>query len=216
MSKIVHVVGTGTIGEPLIGFFADFKRHLGIDEITFHKRTPMTTERAKVSHLMRRGANLAVDSDKTADFEALGHKVSYEAQEALERAKHSLLKARSARPRPHLDDKTITAWNGLMISAFARAGVILREAKYIQTAARAAEFVRARLYDEKAKVLKRRFRDGQAAVDGFSDDFANLSNLLHFGVWEQRPAELLVKSQERERRDRCGNPDPLRPSGNGG
>jgi glyceraldehyde-3-phosphate dehydrogenase/erythrose-4-phosphate dehydrogenase len=86
MSKIVHVVGTGTIGEPLIGFFADFKRHLGVDEITFHKRTPMTTERAKVSHLMRRGAKLAVDADKTADFEALGHTVSYEAREALERA----------------------------------------------------------------------------------------------------------------------------------
>ena len=46
----------------------------------------MTTERAKVSHLMRRGAHLAVDADKTADFEALGHQVSYEAREALERA----------------------------------------------------------------------------------------------------------------------------------
>ena len=86
MSKIVHVVGTGTIGEPLIGFFADFKRHLGIDEITFHKRTPMTTERAKVNHLLKRGAQLAVDSDTTADFEALGHKVSFESIEALERA----------------------------------------------------------------------------------------------------------------------------------
>jgi len=86
MSKIVHVVGTGTIGEPLIGLFADFKRHLGIDEITFHKRTPMTTERAKVNHLLSRGAKLAVDPDKTADFEALGHSVSYEAREALERA----------------------------------------------------------------------------------------------------------------------------------
>jgi glyceraldehyde-3-phosphate dehydrogenase (NAD(P)) len=86
MKKIVHVVGTGTIGEPLIGLFADFKRHLGIDEITFHKRTPMTTERAKVNHLLSRGAKLAVDSDKTADFETLGHSVSFEAREALERA----------------------------------------------------------------------------------------------------------------------------------
>ncbi len=86
MNKIVHVVGTGTIGEPLIGLFADFKKYLGIDEITFHKRTPMTTERAKVNHLLHRGAKLAVDSDKIADFEALGHKVDYEAKEALERA----------------------------------------------------------------------------------------------------------------------------------
>ena len=86
MSRIVHVVGTGTIGEPLIGFFADFQRHLGIDEITFHKRTPMTTERAKVNHLVKRGAHLAVDSDTVTDFEALGHKVMYDAVEALERA----------------------------------------------------------------------------------------------------------------------------------
>ena len=86
MKKTVHVVGTGTIGEPLIGLFADFKKYLGIDEITFHKRTPMTTERAKVNHLLSRGAKLAVDPDKVADFEALGHTVSYEAREALEEA----------------------------------------------------------------------------------------------------------------------------------
>ena len=52
MKRIVHVVGTGTIGEPLIGLFTDFGKHLGIDEVTFHKRTPMTTERAKVNHLI--------------------------------------------------------------------------------------------------------------------------------------------------------------------
>ncbi len=86
MKNIVHIVGTGTIGEPLIGLFTDFKQHLGIDEVTFHKRTPMKTERAKVNHLMKRGAHLAAEEDKVADFEALGHKVSYTAQEALERA----------------------------------------------------------------------------------------------------------------------------------
>ena len=86
MKKIVHVVGTGTIGEPLIGLFADFGKHLGVDEVTFHKRTPMTTERAKVNHLIARGAKLAVDNDKLADFEAIGHKVSQDAQAALERA----------------------------------------------------------------------------------------------------------------------------------
>ncbi len=64
MKKIVHVVGTGTIGEPLIGLFADFGKSLGIDEVTFHKRTPMITERAKVNHLVERGAKLIVDSDK--------------------------------------------------------------------------------------------------------------------------------------------------------
>jgi len=86
MKNIVHIVGTGTIGEPLIGLFTDFHTHLGIDEVTFHKRTPMKTERAKVNHLMQRGAHLATDDDKVNDFEALGHKVSYTTQEALDRA----------------------------------------------------------------------------------------------------------------------------------
>ena len=45
MSNIVHVVGTGTIGEPLIGLLADNREAFGIDEVTFHKRTPMLTER---------------------------------------------------------------------------------------------------------------------------------------------------------------------------
>ncbi len=86
MKNIVHIVGTGTIGEPLIGLFTDFHHHLGIDEVTFHKRTPMKTERAKVNHLMSRGARLSTEDDKITDFEALGHKVSYSAREARERA----------------------------------------------------------------------------------------------------------------------------------
>lgn len=86
MKKIVHIVGTGTIGEPLIGLFTDFRERLGLDEVTFHKRTPLTSDRAKINHLMTRGAKLAVDPDRKAEFEAMGHKVSYDAMEALERA----------------------------------------------------------------------------------------------------------------------------------
>ena len=50
--KIVHVVGTGTIGEPLIGLLSDFKKELGIDEVTFHKRSPLTYDRSKVKDLI--------------------------------------------------------------------------------------------------------------------------------------------------------------------
>jgi glyceraldehyde-3-phosphate dehydrogenase (NAD(P)) len=85
--NIVHVVGTGTIGEPLIGLLADHKADFGIDEVTFHKRTPLITERGKVNDLVRRGANLAVDDDKRSTFEELGHAPKYEAREAIERAK---------------------------------------------------------------------------------------------------------------------------------
>lgn len=86
MGNIVHIVGTGTIGEPLIGLFTDFRERMGIDEVTFHKRTPLVSDRAKLKHLMARGAKLATDLDARADFEKLGHEVSFDTREALERA----------------------------------------------------------------------------------------------------------------------------------
>lgn len=86
MKKIVHIVGTGTIGEPLIGLFTDFRAGMGIDEVTFHKRTPLPSDKSKLDHLMARGAKLAVDPEVRDEFEKLGHRVSYDADEALERA----------------------------------------------------------------------------------------------------------------------------------
>lgn len=86
MSNIVHIVGTGTIGEPLIGLFTDLGDRMGIDEVTFHKRTPLASDRSRLDHLMGRGAKLAVDFDRRAEFEAMGHKVSFEKEEALARA----------------------------------------------------------------------------------------------------------------------------------
>jgi len=83
---IVHIVGTGTIGEPLIGLFTDFRDRLGIEEVTFHKRTPLASDRSKISHLLSRGAKLATDSDQRDAFEKLGHKVDLEAEEAMARA----------------------------------------------------------------------------------------------------------------------------------
>lgn len=89
MSKrknIVHVVGTGTIGEPLVGLFTDFKERWGIDEVTFHKRTPKADDRPTVEHLLRRGAKLVVDEEARPEFEALHLRVSHSTEEALERA----------------------------------------------------------------------------------------------------------------------------------
>ena len=60
MANIVHVVGTGTIGEPLIGLLCHFKDELGLDEITFNKRTPLYTDRSKVQDLLRRGTRFKV------------------------------------------------------------------------------------------------------------------------------------------------------------
>jgi glyceraldehyde-3-phosphate dehydrogenase (NAD(P)) len=84
--RIVHVVGTGTIGEPLIGLLANFRPELGIDEVTFHKRTPLLSDKSKVLALQNKGAHLAVDSQQREKFGAMGMKPKYDAEEAIERA----------------------------------------------------------------------------------------------------------------------------------
>ncbi len=85
-----------------------------------------------------------------------------------------LLAARNQRPRPARDEKILTAWNGLMLSALARAAPALDEPKYLAAAESAAAFLRAKLYDETSGRLRRRYREGEAAIDAFLEDYACL------------------------------------------
>ncbi len=84
--KIVHVVGTGTIGEPLIGLLADYKEQLGLDEITFHKNSALKTDSSKIAGLLKRGARLATDETKINDFKSLHIDPDLETEEAIKRA----------------------------------------------------------------------------------------------------------------------------------
>jgi len=85
--KIVHIIGTGTIGEPLIGLLSTQKKKLGIDEVTFHKKTPLLSDRAKVNEMIKRGAKFVCDPEKKEEFEKLGyHSPVYSTLEALEQA----------------------------------------------------------------------------------------------------------------------------------
>ena len=86
----------------------------------------------------------------------------------------ALLEARSRRPRPPLDDKIVTAWNGLMISALARASQALDEPRYLERAQATAKFLESHLYDSKTGKLWRSFRAGGPSVDGFLDDYTDL------------------------------------------
>jgi len=87
-------------------------------------------------------------------------------------SRRRLLGLRGQRPRPRRDDKTLTAWNGLMISAFARAASILDEPRYRVASDRAAEFITTRLTEPATGRLLRRSHSGEAAIDGFVDDYA--------------------------------------------
>ena len=97
----------------------------------------------------------------------------------LAHARQTLYDARAARPRPHLDDKVITAWNGLMIAAFARAARVLvdspRRGEWREAAVRAASAARTRLWRQAERRLFRRYRAGDAGIDGFCEDYACLA-----------------------------------------
>ena len=100
-------------------------------------------------------------------------------EEVLGRARLEMFAARLTRPRPHLDDKVLTAWNGLMLAAFARTGRVKQGRgedgrAYVEAAQRAAAFIRQRMWNQDSRVLLRRFRDGEAGIDGYAEDYAYL------------------------------------------
>lgn len=101
-----------------------------------------------------------------------------EVAQRITAAQLKLVAARAQRPRPHLDDKIITAWNGLMISAFAKAFQHLGEASYLASAQRAASFLREHLTHGTPDQLLRSYRQGPGTVAGFADDYAFLIQAL--------------------------------------
>jgi uncharacterized protein YyaL (SSP411 family) len=80
---------------------------------------------------------------------------------------------RAKRPRPHLDDKIITAWNGLMISAYAQAAQVLQDSSYLEIAKKAAQFIRDNLTTDEGKLI-RNYRHGRSNIKAFADDYAFL------------------------------------------
>ncbi|MDA0836380.1 MAG: thioredoxin domain-containing protein [Planctomycetota bacterium] len=89
---------------------------------------------------------------------------------AVETGRQKLLAARRLRPQPALDDKVITSWNGLMISAFAMAGLALDEPRYKEAAVKGAEFILKWL--SRGSELRHTYRSGRGKLKGFLDDYA--------------------------------------------
>jgi uncharacterized protein len=94
----------------------------------------------------------------------------------LERLRQVALKEREKRPHPFKDDKVITAWNGLMIVAFAEAGWAFDEPRYTQAAVQCARFLKAKLYKEGH--LLRRWREGAAGLRAGLSDYAGVISAL--------------------------------------
>ncbi len=79
----------------------------------------------------------------------------------LASAKNKMSEVRARRIRPHLDDKILASWNGLMLGAFARASAVLGDEKYRAAAEKNLQFIREKLRDEKSQTLFHRWRDGE-------------------------------------------------------
>jgi uncharacterized protein YyaL (SSP411 family) len=118
------------------------------------------------------GKNILIELQTVAETAKHFKKEETEVRKLLARSRAALLELRAKRPRPHLDDKIIAAWNGLMISAYARGAQVLDDPGYLEAATRAATFVRTQLYDASRNVLVRNYRKGRSEVEGFADDYA--------------------------------------------
>jgi hypothetical protein len=149
------------------------------------------------------GKNVLYEAHPMADTAKKFNLTIEQTLEKLTAARKTLFEARSRRPHPPIDDKIITAWNGMMISALARASQAFDEPRYLERAQATAKFVEKHLYDSSKGKLWRSYRAGGPSVDGFLDDSADLiSGLLdlyqadfnvHWLTW----AVSLQESQDR-------------------
>ena len=136
-----------------------------------------------------------VENDPQGEFHGRNILFQAEASEplpAILSAAQTLLAVRAKRPRPHLDNKVLTAWNGLQISAFALGYRVLGDARYLDAAQRAAKFILAKMYTPQHGQLLRRYCEGDAAVLAFLDDYAFLSQAL-LDLFEAKPEAWLLK-----------------------
>jgi uncharacterized protein YyaL (SSP411 family) len=121
-----------------------------------------------------REKNVLSERHSVADTAARFKRSEPDIRARLDAARRRLSDARRSRPRPPRDDKVLVAWNGLTLSALARAAQVFDEPSYREAAETAAGFVEAHLYDPKSGSLRRRYRQGNADIEGLLEDYAFL------------------------------------------
>ena len=117
-----------------------------------------------------------------------------EVDRILDEALPKMLTYREARVYPHLDDKVLTSWNGLMIAALAKAGAAFSDSGMIETAKRAADFITRNL--DAGDHLFARWREGEARFHAYLDDYAYLmwgQLELHQATGQERYASEAVR-----------------------
>lgn len=118
------------------------------------------------------GKNILFQKHSIAQLAEQFDRTPKEVSRLLKEARRVLFAAREKRPRPHLDDKILAEWNGLMISALATAYRLLGDKKYLLAARESAHFILQHLFDSDTGELYRRWRDGERRVPGMAADYA--------------------------------------------
>jgi uncharacterized protein YyaL (SSP411 family) len=155
------------------------------------------------------GQNILAQTQSLAETAARFGLTPGQAAERLAQILARLRTVRDRRPRPHRDDKILTAWNGLMLSALARAAVVPaaaladRSVAYRAAAEQTADFLQRELFDPARDVLFRSWCEGRGAAEGFAEDYAYLiQGLLDLyeatfaGRWLQWAVQLQAKMDE--------------------
>ena len=150
-----------------------------------------------------KGRNILIQSLSLEEAAATFNITPDTLAQELEASRKKLFQHREKRPRPHLDDKIITAWNGLMISAFAKAHQVLENTDYLNAAVAAASFLKDNLYLSNSRKLLRHYRQGASNIEGFAEDYAFLIQGLldlyetSFDIQWLQWAETLQETQNR-------------------
>ncbi len=120
--------------------------------------------------------------------------------EKLTPARKKLFDIRSKRPRPLLDKKILTSWNGLMIRGFADAGRIFKNQHYVDVASKAADFALKKLVDENGRLFRTN-TDGVSKLNAYLDDYACLIDALcalHKATTDQKWIDAAKKLQQKQ------------------
>jgi uncharacterized protein len=122
------------------------------------------------------GRNILHRTIEPAEAARMFNQPVEETTATIAKARELLFHARERRVKPGRDEKMLAAWNGMMISAFAEAYRVLGDQRFLETAARAVEFVKTRLWDGYA--LRRSFKDGAARFNAYLEDYALIVSAL--------------------------------------
>lgn len=153
----------GEEGKFYLWEFEELRRILNQDELNFVVEKFNVQKEGNYFDELRKG--------KTGkNILYLTRELAEKEDEIWQKIRQKLFEHREKRIHPLKDDKILTDWNGLMITAFAKAYSVLKIEEYLNVARKGADFILKNLYKD-GKLLHR-FRDGEAKIDGYLDDYA--------------------------------------------